>query len=208
MYHVGSLGALPSIHVVSHSGSRFLTPLSLFLWPPSFIAFLLSPLLCLQMAKRKQVARRRLLTSHLYTALSLSLPVSFYPHSFLNQEKVAWARPGVCQKITPPVWVPAPGLWLAAWRRLCSWLSTPYRSARRKEGGRGGVLFTRLILRRLNLSDMNDICEWRKTKGKRKKETGRGEEEKKMLKIAICRICRLFGVLLRGTGGRGNKQRN
>ena len=87
-----------------------------------------------------KAARRRLLTFHLYTSLSLSLPVSF---SFLNQEKVAWARPGVCQKMTLPVWVPAPGLWLAAWRRPCSWLSTPYRSARR--GGGGGTLLTRPI---------------------------------------------------------------
>lgn len=28
------MSALPSSHVISHSGSHFLTPLSLFLWPP------------------------------------------------------------------------------------------------------------------------------------------------------------------------------
>lgn len=126
-----------------------------------------------QKKKNKKVAQRRLLTSHLYTSLSLSLPVSLYPHSFLNQEKVAWARPGVCQKIILPVWVPAPGLWLAAWRQLCSWLSMPYRSA---GWGWGGGLFTTPTLRRLNLWDLNDNCEWRKTKGKEK--TNRWGEEK------------------------------
>lgn len=111
-----------------------------------------SPSSCLlfQSSKGKKNQESSTKASSHVTSLSLSLPVSLCLHSFLNQEKVAWARLGVCQKITLPAWVSAPGLWLAPWFRLCSWLSTPYRSTRK--GGRWGeVLFTRLVLRRLNL---------------------------------------------------------
>lgn len=150
--------------------------MSLFLWPrPS------SPRSCLlfSIIKWQKQESSTEVPSHI-APLRLSFSVCvFYLLSFLNQEKVAWARPGVCQKITPSVWAPTPGLWLSAWHRLWSWLSMPYRSARRGEKRSSahtlipkaeGVIYQTDI--KTTLWDMNDICEWRKTKGKRKQTGG------------------------------------
>lgn len=75
MPRVGSLGALPSIHVISHSGSHSLTPLSHFLWPPPHSpcrALPSSRLLfsIIKWQKNKKVVRRHLLT---FTPLFLFL---------------------------------------------------------------------------------------------------------------------------------------
>lgn len=74
---VSSLVALPSIHGISHSASHFLC--FFHPRPSSPSSCLLVSVIKWQKKKQNKVARRCLLTSHLYTSLSLSLVVSFYP---------------------------------------------------------------------------------------------------------------------------------
>lgn len=132
---------------------------------------------------------------HISLSLSVSLPLlSIHLNSSLNQEMVALATPGACQRITLPVCVPVLGLWLSAWCWLWSWLSMPYRSARGEKRGhpprsrsqKQKVLFTRLILRRLNHCDMDEIFERRK----RKQRNGKNADNLHLW------ICCLFDVLL------------
>lgn len=131
----GAKEGLPWIHVTSHPYSDFLTPPSLFSSPCSLscLTFLASSTLPHQMPEHESGARHSVMSNLLLVSLSLylSLSVSLYLPSFLNQE--TRAKPTACQRTTLPVCVPASGHWLSAWRWLWSWLSMPYRSARRGE---------------------------------------------------------------------------
>ena len=122
-----------------------------------------------------------------FTRLSLPPPrVSLYLPSILNQETVAWAKPGACQRITLPVCVPASGLWFPAWLWLWSWPSMPYRSARRRKKRSSthklipkaeGVISETDIKKAESLGSRPEWHLWQKKKKKKKKRRKKKREE-------------------------------
>lgn len=148
-----------------------------------------------QMPEQKSSARYWVM-SNLYT--SLSLCVSLYLPSFLNQETVAWAKPRACQRITLPVCVPTSGLWFSAWLWLWSWPSMPYRSARRGKKRSSthklipkaeGVIYETDIKKAESLASWHEWRLWKKKRKKKKKKV----ENTEILHLWIC--CS-FDVLL------------
>lgn len=189
---------------VFHGYMSFLTltptPWLLFSPPPpppspSSRRLFLLPLIKCQ--KKKSSTSNRVM-SNLYTSLFPPC-VSLYLPSILNQETVAWAKPGACQRITLPVCVPTSGLWFPAWLWLWSWPSMPYRSARRRKKRSSthklipkaeGVISETDIKKAESLGSRPEWHLWKKKKNKKRRKR---VENIEILQLWIC--CS-FDVLL------------
>jgi len=116
-FNVHAKEALLCRHVTSHSDFFSTVPCTVF--PASY--YLLSLIKC-----QSRTAR---VSESCLTFTCLSLCVSFYLLSILNQEIVAWTWEGIILTVS----VPTSGLCFPAWLWLWSWPSMPCRSARRRK---------------------------------------------------------------------------
>lgn len=155
---------------------------------PSHLPLVSPPPFPHQMPEREN-SRSVWVMSNLYT--SLSLCVSLYLPSILNQETVAWAKPEACQRITLPVCMPTSGLCFPAWLWLWSWPSMPYRSARRRKKRSSthklipkaeGVISETDIKKAESLGSWHKWHLWKRKKNKKRKEV----EKVKFLQLWIC----------------------
>lgn len=108
--------------------------------------------------------------------------------SILNQETVAWAKPGACQRITLPVCVPTSGLCFPAWFWLWSWPSMPYRSARRrKKRSSTHKLIPKAegVISETDIKKAESLGSWHKWHLWKRKKTKRGKRWK-ILKFCSC----------------------